>query len=98
MSFQTEKTQRLNQSSLVLMVNPYAITIHPKPVMETICDIPNVPLKGPESSRISPLNPVSTSSLEEKQTTLTIHRMATKLPSPKCRCRLMYLSHTLISS
>ncbi len=66
MSFQAGKAQRLNQSSPVLMENPHAVSIHSKPVMETICDIPNMPLKGPESSRISLLNPVSTSSLKEK--------------------------------
>lgn len=66
MSSQAGKAQRLNQSSLVLMENLYVLSIHSKPVMETICDILNIPLKGPELSWISLLNPVSASSLKEK--------------------------------
>jgi len=81
MAFQPGKAERLKEFRPVLRETPSAISIHPKPVTETVCDIPNMPVRAPESGRITPFNPARMREIPEKETTLTIQPMRTKLPS-----------------
>jgi len=83
MTFAAGKAKRLHESGPVLMENPRTVSIRPRPVIVTVCDILNIRMKGIESSRIRLFNPTRASRFKEKQTTLTIHRMRTKLPSPE---------------
>tara|TARA_R110002095_G_scaffold159290_4_gene138093 strand:- start:405 stop:701 length:297 start_codon:yes stop_codon:yes gene_type:complete len=83
MAFVTGKRNGLKESEPVLMENPRAAGIHPKPVIVTVCDIPNIRIKGVESGWIKAFSPARASSFEEKWTTLTILDMRTKFSSPE---------------
>lgn len=87
------KTIRLNEFSPVTLNKPGRRSIPPNPVIETGCDIIIKPVRAKITGWITPYAPPGDSSSDREQTTLTFQLMRTKLPWPKCRCRLMYLSH-----
>lgn len=87
------KTIRLNKASPVIVNNSGTLSIPSNPVTETGCDIMMNTVRPMRTGWFTPYNPLRDSWSDQNETTLTFQLMRTKLPSPKCRCRLMYLSH-----